>query len=182
MGSATRYARTALLFVEPEAATLAVVNSDDGSITEIHRQSLSNDDERAVGEITELAAGAQRLESNPDGLFVVGSGVNVAMIKPELDKVTPLPVSVPEEPDMALARGAALASAHAPLFSSSTRAVAWAQDPGTGELDPALAGAGYAYIAPGGVAHLARNAGTGSVKILSTYFLEAGQPLAIPVK
>ncbi|WP_409428043.1 hypothetical protein [Mycobacterium sp. SMC-11] len=151
VGSATRYARTALLFVEPEAATLAVVNSDDGSIAEIHRQPLSNDDESAVGEITELAAGAQRLESNPEGLFVVGSGVNVAMIKPELDKATPLPVSVPEEPDMALARGAALASAHAPLFSSSTRAVAWAQDPGTGELDPALASAGYAYIAPDGV-------------------------------
>ncbi|WP_024443369.1 hypothetical protein [Mycobacterium sp. UM_WGJ] len=153
VGSATRYARTALLFVEPEAATLAVVNSDDGSITEIHRQPLSNDDESAVGEITELAAGAQRLESNPDGLFVVGSGVNVAMIKPELDKATQLPVSVPEEPHMALARGAALASAHAPLFSSSTRAQAWAQDPGTGELDPALAGVGYAYIAPGGNAY-----------------------------
>jgi len=151
VGSATRYARTALLFVEPEAATLAVVSSDDGSITEIHRQPLSNDDGSAVSEITALAAGAQRLESNPDGLFVVGSGVNVAMIKPELDKATPLPVSVPEEPDMALARGAALASAHAPLFSSSTRAQAWAQDPGTGELDPALVSGGYAYIAPAGV-------------------------------
>ncbi|KLO25507.1 hypothetical protein ABW16_22790, partial [Mycolicibacter heraklionensis] len=151
VGSATRYARTALLFVEPEAATLAVVSSDDGSISEIHRQPLSPDDESAVGEITELVAGAQRLESQPDGLFVVGSGVNVAMIKPELDKATPLPVSVPEEPDMALARGAALASAHAPLFTSSTRAQAWAQDPGTGELDPALASAGYVYIAPDGV-------------------------------
>lgn len=152
VGSATRYARTALLFVEPESATLAVVNSDDGSISEIHRQSLSPDDDSAVGEITELAANAQRLESQPDGLFVVGSGVNVAMIKPELDKATQLPVSVPEEPDMALARGAALASAHAPLFSCSTRAQAWAQDPGTGELDPALAGA-YAYAAAPGMAY-----------------------------
>ncbi|WP_264017209.1 DUF7159 family protein [Mycolicibacter longobardus] len=148
VGSATRYSRTALLFVEPEAATLAVVSSDDGSIAEIHRQPLSPDDERAVEEVTELAAGAQQLDSNPDGLFVVGSGVNVAMIKPELDKATPLPVSVPEEPDMALARGAALASAHAPLFFSSTRALAWAQDPGTGELDPALVSSGYAYVAP----------------------------------
>ncbi|MBS0630832.1 MAG: cupin domain-containing protein [Verrucomicrobia bacterium] len=39
-----------------------------------------------------------------------------------------------------------------------------------------------AVIVPAGVAHVARNAGTGPVKILSTYFLEAGQPLAIPVK
>ncbi|MEB3020395.1 hypothetical protein K6T79_04985 [Mycolicibacter sp. MYC098] len=147
VGSATRYARTALLFVEPEAATLAVVSSSDGSIAEIHRQQLSNDDDRAVGELTKLAAGAKNLESHPDGLFVVGSGVNVAMIKPELDKVSELPVIAPEEPELALARGAALASAHAPLFSSSTRALAWAQDPGTGEFNPALVSAGYAYVA-----------------------------------
>ncbi|WP_308474909.1 DUF7159 family protein [[Mycobacterium] kokjensenii] len=148
VGAATRYARTALLFVEPEAATLAVVNSDDGSIAEMHRQALSPDDVSAVGEIAELAGGAQRLDSRPDGLFVVGSGVNVEMIKGELDGATTLPVSVPDEPEMALARGAALASAHAPLFSSSTRAQAWAQDPGTGGLDPVLAGVGYAYVAP----------------------------------
>jgi hypothetical protein len=42
---------------------------------------------------------------------------------------------------MALARGAALASANAPLFASSTAALAYALDPGTGEVDPlALAG------------------------------------------
>lgn len=151
VGSATRYARTALLFVEPEAATLAVVSSDDGSIAEIRRQPLSRDDDRAVGELTELAAGAQQLSSQPDGLFVVGSGVNVAMIKPELDKVSELPVIAPEEPDMALARGAALASAHAPLFSSSTRALAWAQDPGTGAMGAGLVSAGYAYVAGGEV-------------------------------
>ena len=43
---------------------------------------------------------------------------------------------------MALARGAALASANAPLFASSTAALAYALDPGTGEVDP-LVLAGY---------------------------------------
>lgn len=37
---------------------------------------------------------------------------------------------------MALARGAALASANAPLFASSTAALAYALDPGTGEVGP----------------------------------------------
>ena len=37
---------------------------------------------------------------------------------------------------MALARGAALASANAPLFAASTAALAYALDPGTGELSP----------------------------------------------
>ncbi|MEO8815439.1 MAG: hypothetical protein ABI307_01865, partial [Mycobacterium sp.] len=44
---------------------------------------------------------------------------------------------------------AALASAHAPLFDSSTSALAWARDPGTGMIDPALVALGYAYM-PGG--------------------------------
>jgi hypothetical protein len=39
---------------------------------------------------------------------------------------------------MALARGAALASANAPLFASSTAALAYALDPGTGELNPGV--------------------------------------------
>ncbi|GAB4945950.1 hypothetical protein MAHJHV50_50790 [Mycobacterium avium subsp. hominissuis] len=40
-----------------------------------------------------------------------------------------------EEPETALARGAALAAANAPLFASSTAALAYAQDPGTGAVD-----------------------------------------------
>jgi len=70
---------------------------------------------------------------------VVGSnGVDVGMIKAELDAATPLTVSAPTEPESALARGAALASAHAPLFDWSTSALAYAQDPGTGAADPVM--------------------------------------------
>ena len=38
VGDATNYARTALLFVEPYTATLAVVDTADGSITEVRRR------------------------------------------------------------------------------------------------------------------------------------------------
>ncbi len=58
------------------------------------------------------------------------------MIKPALEAATTLTLSTPEEPDMALARGAALASANAPLFVSSTAALAYALDPATGSVDP----------------------------------------------
>lgn len=150
VGGAIGYVRTALMFIEPDKATLAVVDSADGSVTEVHRVSLPSDDAAAVGELTALAAQAGRLASRPEGLFVVGSGVNVEVVKPELDAASPLPVSVPEEPETALARGAALASAHAPLFDSSTSALAWARDPGTGVLDPELVALGYAYLAGGG--------------------------------
>jgi len=40
MGSATGYARAALLYIEPDSATLAVVDTADGSITDVHRELL----------------------------------------------------------------------------------------------------------------------------------------------
>jgi hypothetical protein len=60
-----------------------------------------------------------------------------------LEATVSIPVSAPEEPDMALARGAALASANAPLFASSTAALAYAQDPGTGEVNPNVLAPAY---------------------------------------
>ncbi|SPM39011.1 Mycobacterium numidiamassiliense ORFan, partial [Mycobacterium numidiamassiliense] len=146
VGDATSYARTALLFVEPYTATLAVVNTADGSISEVRRRLLDDDEDRAVAELVELASSADSLESTPDGMLVVGSGVDIPLIKPALESATSLELSVPDEPEMALAQGAALASANAPLFASSTVALAYAQDPGTGVVDPLLL-AGSAYLA-----------------------------------
>jgi hypothetical protein len=141
VGDATNYARTALLFVEPYTATLAVVDTADGSVCDVHRRVLADDEDQAVGELVELVSGAEALETRPDGVVVVGSGVDIPLIKPALEAATSLQLSVPDEPEMALARGAALASANAPLFASSTAALAYALDPGTGEVDPfALAG------------------------------------------
>jgi hypothetical protein len=139
-GSIIGYAYTGLLFIEPDCATLAVVDSTDGSVADLRRASLPDDDADAVAELTALAADAGRLQPPPQGLFVVGSnGVDVGMIKAELDAATPLTVSAPTEPESALARGAALASAHAPLCDWSTSAFAYAHDPGTGAVDPVAA-------------------------------------------
>jgi hypothetical protein len=136
VGDATSYARTALLFVEPYTATLAMVNTSDGSVFDVQRRPLSDDEDQAVAELVEMVSGAESLEAAPDGVFVVGSGVDIPLIKPVLEAATSLELSVPDEPEMALARGAALASANAPLFASSTAALAYAQDPGTGQVDP----------------------------------------------
>ncbi|GBE65866.1 hypothetical protein MFM001_23280 [Mycobacterium sp. MFM001] len=130
VGNAMGYEQTAMLFVEPETATLAVVDASDGSVTDVRRRPLRSDD--VVGELAAMVADVDGVE----GLFLVGSGVDVAPIKPALEATTWLPVSAPEEPETALARGAALASANAPLFASSTAALAYAQDPGTGVVNP----------------------------------------------
>ena len=143
VGNETNYAHTALLFIEPDAATLAVVDTADGSIADIRRHALPEDDDAAVAELATMVSGAEELNTRPDGVFVVGSGIDIPMIKPALEAATSLPLSAPEEPETALARGAALASANAPLFSSSTAAVAYAQDPGTGAVNPFVLDAAY---------------------------------------
>ncbi|MBO0883816.1 MAG: hypothetical protein J2P17_26465, partial [Mycobacterium sp.] len=136
-GSAVGYAHTGLLFLEPDTATLAVVDSADGSIVEVRRQPMQWAD--ASVELANMVGWLHTLESPPDGVFVVGSGVDITPIKPRLQTITALPVSGPEHPEMALARGAALASANAPLFASSTAALAYAQVPDwttAGVVDP----------------------------------------------
>ena len=146
IGSATGYARAALLYVEPEAATLAVVDTSDGSITDVHREVLPDDDDQAVSKLLELVSAAEGLEDEPEGVLVVGSGVDIPLIKPVLEGATSLPLSVPDDPNMALARGAALASAHAPLFASSTAAQAYALDPGTGAVSQHVHEPGYLAV------------------------------------
>ncbi|MGH3564324.1 MAG: DUF7159 family protein, partial [Mycobacterium sp.] len=159
VGGSVGYSRTALMFVEPDSATLAMVDSADGSIADVRRRSLSPDDAVAMAELTAMISGLRGSEFRPDGVFVVGSeGVDVALIKPALEAATSLPVNVAEEPALALARGAALASANAPLFSSSTQALAWAQDPETGEVNPELLALGYSYVPARGEGALAYSA------------------------
>ncbi len=145
VGSTVGDARTALLFIEPDTATLAVVDSADGSITDVHKERMSGADN--VAALAGMVAGLDGLETRPQSVFIVGSGVDVAALKPQLEAVTLLPVTAAEEPETALAWGAALASASAPLFASSTAALAYAQDPGTGAIDPYAVSPGY-LVAP----------------------------------
>lgn len=131
VGSATNSARTAPLFVEPGTATLAVVDATDGSIADVHRQPLPSDDDAALSRLAAMVSSAESMKSRPDGVFVVGSEVNIPLIKPALDAATSLSVTVPEEPDMALARGAALAAANAQLGAPRTVGMPYPQDPPT---------------------------------------------------
>jgi hypothetical protein len=137
VGGAMGYDTTAVLFVEPETATLAVVETSDGSITAVYKEQIVAESyDEATAQLTGMISWLDEFDLPPGGVFVVGSGVDVGVLKPALESATSLTVSAPEEPATALARGAALASANAPLFASSTAALAYAQDPGTGAVHP----------------------------------------------
>lgn len=137
VGRAVGYDTTALLFIDRDAATLSVVKTDDGSVVKVLAQSLHTTDAMAV--LSEMAAAVEASDSAPQGIFVLGSGVDVASVKAHLENLVSLPVSAPDEPEMALARGAALASANAPAFEATTVGLAYSQDP-----DGTTAGSVYA--------------------------------------
>jgi uncharacterized membrane protein YgcG len=140
VGRAVGYDTTALFFIDRDSATLSVVQTDDGSVVKVLSRSLHSDDAMAV--LTEMAAAVDAQEPRPQGMFVVGSGVDVSSVKGHLEHLVSLPISAPDEPELALARGAALASATAPAFEATTVGLAYSQDP-----DGTTAGAVYAGLA-----------------------------------
>jgi hypothetical protein len=140
VGRAVGYATTALLFIDRDSATLSVVQTDDGSVVKVLSRSLHSGDAMAV--LADMAAAVDAQDSPPDGMFVVGSGVDVSSVKAHLQNLVSLPVNAPDEPEIALARGAALASAHAPTFEATTVGLAYSQDP-----DGTTAGNAYVGLA-----------------------------------
>ena len=135
-GRAVGYESTALLFLDRDAATLSVVRTDDGSIVKVLSRSLHSTDAMAV--LADMASAVAAQETPPEGMFVVGAGVDVASVKSHLQDLVSIPVNAPEESGLALARGAAIAAANAPTFDASTVGLAYSQDP-----DGATAGNDY---------------------------------------
>jgi len=127
VGRAVGYDKTALMFVERDTATLAVVETADGSVVKVLSQGLHSAD--AIAVLTEMVTSLQAEKSMPQGMFVVGSNVDVTAVKAHLKDLVSVPVIAPEEPELALARGAALASANAPRFDASTVGLAYSLDP-----------------------------------------------------
>lgn len=140
VGRTVGYDTTALFFIDRDTATLSVVQTDDGSVVKVLSRTLHSDDAMAV--LAEMAAAVDQQETPPQGMFVVGSGVDVSAVKEHLAHLVAIPVHAPDEPGLALARGAALAAAHAPAFEASTVGLAYSQDP-----DGPTAGSVYAGLA-----------------------------------
>ena len=118
IGQAAGYAHTALMFLERDTATLAVVRAADGAVVKVASRSLHVPD--AAAELQTMVVGLERLPTPPQALFMVGSGVDVAALKTLVAVGTTLPVHIPEDAALALARGAALAAVSAPRYDAST--------------------------------------------------------------
>ncbi len=125
-GQAVGYSSTGLLFVDRDTATMSVVQPD-GSISKVLSRSLHSTDAMAV--LGEMAAAVSGADAAPQGMFVVGSGVDVTAVQAHLAELLDIPVNAPGDADLALARGAALASASAPVFDAATAGLAYSAAP-----------------------------------------------------
>jgi hypothetical protein len=118
VGTALGYDRTALMFLERDAATAAVVRTADGAVIRVRNRSL-----RPGDTLAELRAMVGELEASgepPRALFIAGSGVDVGALRSRIAANTTMAVHAPSDGELALARGAALAAVHVPRFDAET--------------------------------------------------------------
>src|SRR5262249_61582552 len=78
VGGAMGYERTAVLFVEPDTATLAVVEASDGSIHDLYKEQIYTEAyDQATAQLTGMISRLEGLGSAPGGVFAVGCGGGV---------------------------------------------------------------------------------------------------------
>ena len=78
----------------------------------------------AIAVVADMVTDPSVQDSGAEGLFVIGSAVDVTAVKEHLADLVGVPVMAPEEPQLALARRTALASASAPRYDAPPDAAA----------------------------------------------------------
>jgi hypothetical protein len=106
----TGYDDVAVCLVEPDAAVVALATPDGVTVDRIARPLDGND---AVELPSSVIAQLDLDEWQPEAIFVVGSADDLDLVMSSLAALTDSPVISAAEADLALARGAALASAQA---------------------------------------------------------------------
>ena len=101
------YATTAVCVVEPQSAISLIVNTSDGAVQTAFNHAIDSDEDL----IGWLSAVFTRADWAPEALVVVGSAGDFEPLMHRLEDALSVPVYAPEEAKLALARGAALASA-----------------------------------------------------------------------
>lgn len=103
---------TAVCVIEPDAVVVLVVDTADGAVQTAVSHAVTTDEDLARW----LSAIFAQADWRPEALVLVGSCSDLDAITPHLEDVLSVPVFVPAEAQLALARGAAIASAHGPDF------------------------------------------------------------------
>jgi len=132
----------AVCIVEPDAAVVAMVTPDGTTVDRITRPADGDDPVELPSAVISML---ELNEWRPQAVFVVGSAPDVDLVTGTLDEVTEAPVFSAAEADLALARGAALASARAvnPLVAPKASRI----PARVGALTGVLAAASVTFVA-----------------------------------
>ena len=100
------YEMTAVCVIEPDAVVVLIVDTTDGAVQTAVNHAVTTDEDLARW----LSSIFAQADWRPEALVLVGSGSDLEAITPHLEDVLAVPVFVPAEAQLALARGAAIAS------------------------------------------------------------------------
>jgi hypothetical protein len=109
------YEQSAVCVLEHDSATVAMVDTCGGETRTAVRQVRDGH----AGLIRWLTAMFERGKWQPVGAVVVGSGDELDVISWQLEKALPVPVLTQSDPQLAIARGAALAAAQSTEFTDA---------------------------------------------------------------
>ena len=100
------YRTTAVCVVEPDTAIALIVHTDNGAVQTAINHGIDSD-ESLIGWLSTVFT---RADWQPEALVLVGSAGDFDAVLPHLEEALSVPVFAPAEAQLALARGAALAS------------------------------------------------------------------------
>jgi hypothetical protein len=109
------YEQSAVCVLEHDSATVAIVDTCGGETRTAVRQVRDGH----AGLVRWLTAMFQRGKWQPAGVVVVGSGDELDAISRQLEKALPVPVLTQSDPQLAVARGAAMAAAQSTEFTDA---------------------------------------------------------------
>ena len=125
---------SAVLLLDDETAMLSIVDARDLTAKHVATERLEGSDA-----ITAAGRLLGRLREQPgatEGVYLIGKSADVSGIAGELQAMSALPLAVPDDPDFAIARGAALDAATGPLSYPAGDATMSAPVAPTGRLSP----------------------------------------------
>lgn len=113
IGRMVGYQQTAVCLLEPDTVVVSMVDTHDGSVQTVSHREHNTDADLIDWLIRVFDVNDWR----PECLILVGPDADLAPLTKQLEAALEMPVFSPPEADLALARGAALASAHNPEYT-----------------------------------------------------------------
>lgn len=110
MADVIGYQTTAVCVIEPDTVITLIVHTGHGGVQTAINHGIDSD-ESLIGWLSTVFT---RADWQPDALVLVGSAGGFDDVLPRLEEALSVPVFAPAEAQLALARGAALASTHSP--------------------------------------------------------------------